>query len=60
MKRYNSILDVMRGRGMKPNFTTLDAFKGLPERFYNDWEPDSRAIELNRQRIKERLNATQI
>lgn len=55
-KRQDSIIDELLSRGFNLNFTNTEDFTKVPKDFYNDWEPTENSIQLNRQRIKERLN----
>ena len=48
----DEIVPEMQRRGFKTNFTK---YRTHPDRFNRDWKPDEDAMELNRQRIKERL-----
>ena len=52
-KRFEAIVDEMVYRGYKPNFTDSSIFR-VDKRYYNDYTPTEEAIEINRQRIKER------
>lgn len=51
--RYEKILEEMISRGFNPKFRDSSIFF-VDERFYKDYTPTEKAIELNRQRIKER------
>jgi len=55
-RRHAELIAEMKRRGYKPTFDGVrrEDFPGVPEAFWCDWEPDLRALELNRQRIQER------
>lgn len=53
-KRYEQLIAEMLRRGYNPSFTDSSIFTKCPIEFYNDYIPTPEAIELNRQRIKER------
>lgn len=53
-KRYESLVTEMIARGYKPNFTDSSIFDNCPKDFFNDYTPTEEAIEINRQRIRER------
>jgi deoxyribonuclease (pyrimidine dimer) len=54
-KRFGSIINEMLERGYHPNFTDSGIFRrGIDSIYYNDYVPTEQAIEINRQRIKER------
>lgn len=55
--RHQGLVKEMLSRGYKPQFTgsLKESYKHIPEKFYGDWKPDSKAMEINRARIKERL-----
>ena len=52
--RFEAIIEEMLSRGYNPNFTDSSIFKRVDEIYYNDYTPTEEAIEINRQRIKER------
>lgn len=52
--RFKQLLDEMDSRGYTANFRDSTMFKVSPE-FYGDYSPTPEALEINRQRIKERL-----
>lgn len=54
-KRFKQLLDEMDNRGYNAKFRDSTMFQVSPE-FYNDYSPTQNAIEINRERIKERLN----
>lgn len=58
--RFLSLVEEMKLRGYKPNYTSLPkkAFE-VPAYLWNDWTPTAEALEVNRQRIKERLDGRQ-
>ncbi len=53
-KRFESLVYEMLHRGYEPKHTDSTIFVIDNETFYNDYEPTEQAIEINRQRIKER------
>jgi hypothetical protein len=57
-KRQGELFQELIRRGFKPNFDPSniknDWFK--EKHLWNDWEPTAEALEINRQRIKERLS----
>ena len=55
-KRFKQLVEEMQRRGYKPNFTDEKIFANCDKKWYNDWVPDEKAMELNRARIKERLS----
>lgn len=57
-ERQKRIYKEMKNRGFKPNFDPeqLIAFKEGREALWNPWQPDQQAIDLNRERIEERLS----
>lgn len=52
--RFSSIIDEMLARGYNPNFTDSSIFRRVDAIYYNDYVPTEEALEINRQRIKER------
>ena len=55
--RQYMLIDEMRKRGFKPNFVNIDELmSGINQCWYGDWEPDEVAMNINRERINERLN----
>jgi deoxyribonuclease (pyrimidine dimer) len=54
LKRHSQLIKEMNARGFKTNFN-LD-LSGWPKDCLNDWEPDDKAMEVNRERIFDRLN----
>lgn len=54
--RQNMLIEEMRKRGFKPNFVNIEELMtGINQVWYNDWIPDEEAMNINRNRIKERL-----
>lgn len=55
-KRHLALIEEMKRRGYKPTFTGVqpEDFPGLPDSYWNDWEPTDDAIQMNRRRIEER------
>jgi hypothetical protein len=54
-KRFDSLVLEMLSRGYNPQFRDSSIFANCAPEFYNDYEPTVEAMELNRERIKERL-----
>lgn len=55
--RYESLVAEMQRRGYKPNPIPRDELlKGIDNRLYNDYAPTQQAIEINKQRINDRLS----
>lgn len=58
-KRHEKLCEEMRKRGFTVNYPThyYVSFKDLNKApmLWNDWQPTQEAMELNRQRIQERL-----
>jgi hypothetical protein len=54
-KRFECLVAEMLKRGYSPTYRDSSIFKECPIEFYNDYTPTSEAIEINLQRIKERL-----
>lgn len=52
--RFELLVDEMHRRGYNPTYTDSSIFK-VDDVWYNDWVADEKAIEINRQRIRERL-----
>lgn len=61
-KRHAALIAEMKRRGYNPSFTGIERkdFPLIPEHYWNDWIPTPEAIEINRQRIKERELASLI
>jgi len=58
--RYQDLFDELVKRGGRPdqflvNLILLAARNNIPNSFWNDYEPTEQALEINRQRISERL-----
>ena len=53
-KRFEQLVEEMLKRGYNPTFRDSSIFKPNDTRFYNDYIPTEEALEINRQRIKER------
>lgn len=58
--RFESLVAEMISRGYKPNFTDSNIFIPDNEAFFGSYEPTLEAIEINRQRIKERSNVEKV
>jgi deoxyribonuclease (pyrimidine dimer) len=58
-RRHGELVLEMRRRGYKPSFAGVrrQDFPDIPDAFWSDWQPTVQAMELNRQRIKERGGA---
>lgn len=58
-RRHGELVLEMKRRGYKPSFTGVQRqdFPDIPDAFWNEWQPTAQALELNRQRIKERGGA---
>jgi len=54
-KRFEDLVEEMLSRGYNPNYRDSSIFKNCDDIFYNDYTPTPEALEINRQRIKERL-----
>lgn len=53
-KRYEDLVSEMLRRGYNPSNRDSTIFICCQAEYFNDWSPTLEAIELNRQRIKER------
>lgn len=54
--RYNMLIDEAISRGFKPSRITVDALtEGIDAYWMGDYSPTEMAIQINRNRIKERL-----
>lgn len=53
-KRFDDLVVEMLSRGYTPKYLDCPRFAACGEDFYNDYEPDSKALEINRKRIEER------
>lgn len=59
VNRYARLVEECERRGRKVNFPHVPAFVwNIPADWCIWWIPDEEALEINRQRIKERLNGT--
>lgn len=57
--RYLSLVNECEKRNRKVNFPDPPAFVlDIPLQWWSMWEPTPEALEINRQRIKDRLNGT--
>lgn len=59
-KRHEKLVQEMIERGYKPNYTgsLKELWKDkIPERMWNDYTPTSHAIEINQERINQRLTS---
>ena len=55
-KRYQELTAEMIRRGFKPNPISIEELeKGIDRRLFKDYNPTQEALEINRQRIAERL-----
>lgn len=54
-KRFHRLIGEMKKRGFNPQFEEIP-INEAPLHLYNDWVPTAQAMEINRQRIKERLS----
>ena len=54
--RHSALIQEMKRRGYKPTFTGIQRsdFPDIPDAFWQDWQPTTDALLLNRQRIQER------
>lgn len=59
-RRHAELIEEMKRRGYKPSFTGIkrEDFPLIPNSFWCSWEPTDEALQLNRQRIKERSPKT--
>lgn len=53
--RYDQLVSEMLRRGFNPKFREGTVFTQVPSKFYGEYTPTSEAMELNRERIRERL-----
>lgn len=54
--RFADLSSEMRRRGMKPNFTLeRKRWQSIPPEWWNGWTPTAEAMQINRERIAERL-----
>ncbi len=54
--RFEQLVTEMLSRGYNPTFRDSTIFTNCSPVFYNDYTPTEKAMEINRQRIAERLN----
>ena len=55
-KRYLTLIEEMQNRGMNPNLERQFKKEQWPSKFYKDWEPKEKDIQLIRKRIEEKIN----
>lgn len=53
-RRFEQLVAEMYKRGYNPSYTDSSIFTNCLPEFYKDYTPTEEALELNRQRIKER------
>jgi deoxyribonuclease (pyrimidine dimer) len=53
-QRFEQLVAEMHRRGYNPTYTDSSIFRNCLPEFYKDYTPTPEALELNRQRIKER------
>jgi len=55
-RRHAELIKEMKRRGYSPTFTGVRRgdFPDAPDSYWEDWEPTTEALSLNRARIKER------
>lgn len=53
--RYYDLVAECYRRGRAVNYPKLD-LSGIPDEWFGYWQPDSRALKINRERLKERGN----
>ncbi|MGE4339872.1 MAG: pyrimidine dimer DNA glycosylase/endonuclease V [Pigmentiphaga sp.] len=55
-KRHAELVAEMKRRGYQPRFEGVrrEAYPGIPDACWNDWQPTEEALAINRQRIRER------
>lgn len=57
--RHEQLVNECKRRGRTVNFPVVPKYIwDIPNVWWNNWTPTEEALELNRQRIKERLNGT--
>jgi hypothetical protein len=55
-ERQTLLIEEMLKRKMRPNFVKFDElFTGIRRSWFGDWEPDEKALAINRARLEERL-----
>ena len=56
LKRYQELQDEMRARGYSPNSVSVESLKlGIDQWWFGDYNPTPEAMQINRQRLAERL-----
>lgn len=55
-KRYTSLVEEMKLRGMNPDPERLFKREQWPDKLYNDWRPTEHDMDIVRERIKQRIN----
>lgn len=62
IERQRRICDEMKQRGITVNFEAplRSDFNDIPDEWFGDWRPDTRAIDINTARINERMPAKPI
>jgi len=53
-RRFQELVDEMKSRGHRPNYLKPPEVI-LPRSWYQDWQPDKWAMQLNRERIQARM-----
>lgn len=53
-KRFALLVEEMQRRGFKPNHLTTPPVR-VPNEWFTDWEPDVKAMKINRERIALRM-----
>jgi len=56
-KRYDSLVEEMKRRGMNPDPERKFKTFQWPDYLYRDWDPTDKDLELVRERIRERIQA---
>ena len=59
-RRHAELVEEMKSRGYSPVFDCSDAGCDLPHFMQSEWDPPQDAIDLSRQRIRERLKTMRI
>lgn len=55
-RRFKQLCGEMKARGYVTNFEGFKGFSEVPSKYYGDYMPDQKAININLERIKERLS----
>lgn len=55
-QRFEQLVQEMNRRGYTTNFTDSSMFDRCPKTWFNNYQPDEKAMSVNRARIEERLN----